>query len=100
MSTRWSPCFECGKAAHIRYTCTECDAPLCPRHAYYYADEANGAITKNAKPKCNVHFFTEHLHPGILESKNPLLSGDFADRDVSRAMFTVELTGSGSRVVA
>ena len=98
--SRWSSCFECGKAAHDRYKCAKCGAVICPRHTYYYADESNAAITKSARPKCWVHFEWRASERGVLDRDNLLLSGDFADRDFSRSLFEIVLTPHGSRVIS
>ena len=34
------------------YTCASCRDALCGRHAYYYFDSCNIAITRNARPYC------------------------------------------------
>ncbi len=101
--SRWSSCFECGKAAHDRYKCAKCGVVICPRHTYYYAAEANWAITKNAPPMCWVHFDWDTWAPryrGVLSYDNLLSSGDFADRDFSRSLFEIVLTPHGSRVIS
>lgn len=61
------------------------------------ADDANRAVTASARPTCFVH---RDRMPGVLTVDNLLSSGDFPDRAVSRAMFVVELTPTGSRVSA
>lgn len=50
-------CVECGEKAVGEYSgpCSVCKAPTCPRHTYYYVDESNIAVTRNALPKCLLH---------------------------------------------
>ena len=38
------------------YLCSRCADVLCPKHAHFYADESNAAITKSALPKCRECF--------------------------------------------
>ena len=35
--------------------CHVCGMPLCPKHAHFYADESNAAITASARPTCLEH---------------------------------------------
>lgn len=35
--------------------CADCGTPTCPKHTFFYTDEANIAITSRARPKCIYH---------------------------------------------
>lgn len=50
-------CRDCPERANQKYggPCSKCGAPLCPKHAHFYVDEANIAISRSALPRCREH---------------------------------------------
>lgn len=44
-------CRTCGETTEQQ---CKCGATMCPRHAHYYVDESNRAITASALPQCPV----------------------------------------------
>lgn len=50
-------CRDCLEKAGGTYggLCVVCGAPLCPKHAHFYVDESNIAITNSARPHCKEH---------------------------------------------
>lgn len=51
------PCGAPVTAADRKYSgaCAECGTTTCPKHTFYYVDEANIGITNAARPKCFYH---------------------------------------------
>ena len=93
-------CTECPAEANGKHggPCSKCGNPLCPKHAFFYVDESNAAISSSARPECEICYGMRD--GGVLGYRNLLLSGDHQHRVTARARFTVVLTERGSRVIA
>jgi hypothetical protein len=64
-------CSACGNKIYKKdsFTCAKCGAVLCGKHAYFYVDESNIAITKSSPALC-INCYKKTYSSNIQGGKN------------------------------
>ena len=103
MGLLMATCSECDARVYAsgdnkKYACG-CGAILCGKHAMFYVDESNSAISASARAHCPQCWAVADVQRGVVGIYNLLISGDYQYRQTARARLGVVLTSEGSRVV-